>query len=93
MKSRSNIDLQKFRDDCIEFLSEGFLEKVARAKLSLPKLAGYRGDTKPEWDAIFSIWHNKIPNQKYIDEMRSVFFGISKKVIGKLCLSNIIQTN
>ena len=92
LKSRSNIDLQKFRDDCTEFLSEGFLEKVARAKLSLPKLAGYRGDTKPEWDAIFSIWYNKIPNQKYIDEMQSVFFGISKKVIGKLCFSNIIQT-
>ena len=93
LQSRFDIDLQKFRDDCTEFLSEGFLEKVARAKLSLPKLAGYRGETKPEWDAVFSIWHNKIPNQKYIDEMRSVFFGISKKVIGKLCFSNIIQKN
>ncbi len=93
LQSRLNIDLQKFRDDCTEFLSDVFLEKVARAKLSLPKLAGYRGDTKPEWDAIFSIWHNKMPDQKYIDEIQSVFSSGSKKVVAKLCFSNIIKTN
>ena len=60
-------------------------------KVSLPKIAGYKGDKSPAWDAILTFWLDLEIDQQYIDDTVSYFSSVSGKTLGKFCNSIVVQ--
>ena len=60
-------------------------------KVSLPKIAGYKGDKSPAWDAILTFWLDFEVDQQYIDDTVDYFSSVSEKTVEKLCNSVVVQ--
>ena len=61
-------------------------------KVSLPKIAGYKDDKSPAWDAILTFWLDFEVDQQYIDEVVSDFSDpVAANIITKLCKSVVVQ--
>ena len=91
MNKSSNVELIDFRKDLVDMASHFSKKNVNRMKVSLPKIAGYKGDKSPAWDAILTFWLNVEVNQSYIDEIASDFSNYATNIIAKLCKSVVIQ--
>ena len=66
-------------------------KNVNRMKVSLPRIAGYKGDKSPAWDAILTFWLDFEVDQQYIDDTVDYFAPVSEKTVEKLCNSVVIQ--
>ena len=86
-----NIELTDFRKELTEMASCYSNQNITRMKVSLPKLAGYKNDKNPEWDAVLTIWLGTNVGQSYIDKVVSDFSASATNIIAKLCNSVIIQ--
>ena len=91
MNKSSNIELTNFRKELVDMVSQYSKKNVNRMKVSLPKIAGYKGDKKPAWDAILTFWLDVEVNQHYIDEVLISFSALTSKTITKLCNSIVVQ--
>ena len=91
MNKSSNVELADFRQELINMASSYSKQNLNRMKVSLPKLAGYKNDKHPEWDAVLTIWLGVGVNQSYIDEVVSDFSAFSTNIIAKLCNSVVVQ--
>ena len=91
MKKSSNVELTDFRNDLIDKASHYSKKNLNRMKVSLPKIAGYKGDKCPAWDAILTFWLDFEVDQQYVDEVSSDFSSFSKNTIAKLCNSVVVQ--
>jgi hypothetical protein len=60
-------------------------------KVSLPKIAGYKGDKSPAWDAILTFWLDFGVDQQFLNDVVSDFSSFSKSIIAKLCNSVVVQ--
>ena len=86
-----DIELSDFRKELTEMASCYSNQNITRMKVSLPKLAGYKNDKNPEWDAVLTIWLDFKADQQYIDDVVSDFSYLSNNIIAKLCNSVVIQ--
>ena len=91
MNKSSNFELTDFRNELVERASHYSKKNLNRMKVSLPKIAGYKGDKSPAWDAILTFWLNVEVNQSYIDEIASDFSNYATNIIAKLCKSVVVQ--
>ena len=91
MNKSSNFELIDFRTELVERASHYSKKNLNRMKVSLPKIAGYKGDKSPAWDAILTFWLNVEVNQSYIDEIASDFSNPATNIIAKLCKSVVVQ--
>ena len=87
----SNFELTDFRNDLVDKASHYSKKNLNRMKVSLPKIAGYKGDKSPAWDAILTFWLDFEVDQQYVDEVSSDFSSFSKNTIAKLCNSVVVQ--
>ena len=91
MNKSSNFELTDFRNELVERASHYSKKNLNRMKVSLPKIAGYKGNKSPAWDAILTFWLNVEVNQSYIDEIASDFSNSATTIIAKLCKSVVVQ--
>ena len=91
MNKSSNVELTNFRNDLVDKASHYSKKNLNRMKVSLPKIAGYKGDKSPAWDAILTFWLNFQVDQQYIDDVVSDFSSFSNNIIAKLCNSVVVQ--
>ena len=91
MNKSSNVELTDFRNDLVDKASHYSKNNLNRMKVSLPKIAGYKGDKSPAWDAILTFWLSVEVNQSYIDEVVSDFSNLAANIITKLCKSVVVQ--
>ncbi len=91
MNKSSNVELTDFRNDLVDKASHYSKKNLNRMKVSLPKIAGYKGDKSPAWDAILTFWLDLEVDQQYVDEVSSDFSSFSKNTIAKLCNSVVVQ--
>ena len=91
MNKSSSIELTTFRKELVEVASQYSKKNVNRMKVSLPKIAGYKGDKSPAWDAILTFWLDFKVDQQYIDETVYYFSSVSGKTLGKFCNSIVVQ--
>ena len=91
MNKSSNVELADFRNDLVDKASHYSKKNVNRMKVSLPKIAGYKGDKSPAWDAILTFWLDFEVDQQYIDDTVDYFAPVSEKTVEKLCNSVVIQ--
>tara|TARA_B000000532_G_scaffold45753_1_gene34590 strand:- start:874 stop:1302 length:429 start_codon:yes stop_codon:yes gene_type:complete len=91
MNKSSNVELADFRNDLVDKASHYSKKNLNRMKVSLPKLAGYKGDKSPAWDAILTFWLDFKVDQHYIDDVASDFSSFSNNIIAKLCNSVVVQ--
>ena len=91
MNKSSNVELADFRNDLVDKASHYSKKNLNRMKVSLPKIAGYKGDKSPAWDAILTFWLSVEVNQSYIDEVVSDFSNLAANIITKLCKSVVVQ--
>ena len=91
MNKSSNVELTDFRNDLVDKASHYSKKNLNRMKVSLPKIAGYKGDKSPAWDAILTFWLDFEVDQQYVDEVSSDFSSFSKNTIAKLCNSVVVQ--
>ena len=91
MKKSSNVELTDFRKELVGMASHYSKNNLNRMKVSLPKIAGYKGDKSPAWDAILTFWLNVEVNQSYIDEVVVDFSNPAANIIAKLCKSIVVQ--
>ena len=87
----SNVELTDFRKELVDIASQYPKRNVNRMKVSLPKIAGYKGDKGPAWDAILTFWLDLEIDQQYIDDTVSYFSSVSGKTLGKFCNSIVVQ--
>ena len=91
MHKSSNVELTDFRNDLVDMASQYSKKHVNRMKVSLPKIAGYKGDKSPAWDAILTFWLDFEVDQQYVNDVVSDFSSFSNKIIAKLCNSVVVQ--
>ena len=91
MNKSSNVELIDFRKDLVDMASQFSKKNVNRMKVSLPKIAGYKGDKSPAWDAILTFWLNLEVDQQYIDDTVNYFSNSASNIIAKLCNSVVVQ--
>ena len=91
MNKSSNVELTDFRNDLVNKASHYSKKNLNRMKVSLPKLAGYKDDKNPSWDAILTFWLDFKVDQQYIDDLVSDFSSFSNNIIAKLCNSVVVQ--
>ena len=91
MNKSSNFELTDFRNELVERASHYSKKNLNRMKVSLPKIAGYKGNKSPAWDAILTFWLNVEVNQSYVDEIASDFSNAATNIIPKLCKSVVVQ--
>ena len=91
MNKSSNVELTDFRKELVDMASQYSKKNINRMKVSLPKIAGYKGDKSPAWDAILTFWLSVEVNQSYIDEVVSDFSNLAANIITKLCKSVVVQ--
>ena len=91
MNKSSNVELTDFRRDLVETASHYSKKNLNRMKVSLPKIAGYKGNKSPAWDAILTFWLGFEVDQQYIDDIVSDFSSFSYNTIAKLCNSVVVQ--
>ncbi len=91
MHKSSNVELTDFRNDLVDMASQYSKKHVNRMKVSLPKIAGYKGDKSPAWDAILTFWLDFEVDQQYVNDVVSDFSSFSNKHIAKLCNSVVVQ--
>ena len=91
MNKSSNFELTDFRKELVERAYHYSKKNLNRMKVSLPKIAGYKGDKSPAWDAILTFWLNVEVNQSYIDDVVSDFSNPATNIIAKLCKSVVVQ--
>ena len=91
MNKSSNVELTDFRNDLVDMASQYSKKHVNRMKVSLPKIAGYKGDKSPAWDAILTFWLDFEVDQQYVNDVVSDFSSFSNKLIAKLCNSVVVQ--
>ena len=91
MNKSSNVELTDFRNDLVDTASQYSKKHVNRMKVSLPKIAGYKGDKSPAWDAILTFWLDFEVDQQYIEDTADYFAPVSEKTVEKLCNSVVIQ--
>ena len=91
MNKISNFELTDFRKELVERASHYSKKNLNRMKVSLPKIAGYKGDKSPAWDAILTFWLDFKVDQQYIDETVYYFSSVSGKTLGKFCNSIVVQ--
>ena len=91
MNKSSNVELAEFRNNLVDKASHYSKKNLNRMKVSLPKIAGYKGDKSPAWDAILTFWLSVEVNQNYIDEVSSDFSNSATNIIAKLCNSVVVQ--
>ena len=91
MHKSSNVELTDFRNDLVDMASQYSKKHVNRMKVSLPKIAGYKGDKSPAWDAILTFWLDFEVDQQFVNDVVSDFSSFSNKLIAKLCNSVVVQ--
>ena len=91
MNKSSNVELTDFRKELVDMASQYSKKNVNRMKVSLPKIAGYKGDKSPAWDAILTFWLDFEVDQQHIDDTVDYFAPVSEKTVEKLCNSVVIQ--
>ena len=91
MNKSSNVELTEFRNDLVDKASHYSKKNLNRVKVSLPKIAGYKGDKSPAWDAILTFWLDFKVDQQYIGDVVSDFSSFSNNIIAKLCNSVVVQ--
>ena len=91
MNKSSNVELTDFRNDLVDTASQYSKKHVNRMKVSLPKIAGYKGDKSPAWDAILTVWLDFKVDQQYIDDTVNYFSNSAPNIIAKLCNSVLVQ--
>ena len=91
MNKSGNFELTDFRKDLVDTASHYSKKNLNRMKVSLPKIAGYKGDKSPAWDAILTFWLDFKIDQQYIDDAVSDFSYFSNNSIAKLCNSVVVQ--
>ena len=91
MNKSSNVELTDFRNDLVDKASHYSKKNLNRVKVSLPKIAGYKGDKSPAWDAILTCWLDFEVDQQYVHEVLREFSSFSKNIIAKLCNSVVVQ--
>ena len=91
MNKSSNVELTDFRKELVDMASQYSKKNVNRMKVSLPKIAGYKGDKSPAWDAILTFWLDFKVDQQYIDDTVNYFSPVSEKTVEKLCNSVVVQ--
>ena len=91
MNKSSNVELTDFRKELVDTASQYSKENVNRMKVSLPKIAGYKGDKSPAWDAILTFWLDFKVDQQYIDDIVKYFSSVSGKTVEKFCNSVVVQ--
>ena len=91
MNKSSNVELKDFRKELVDMASQYSKKNVNRMKVSLPKIAGYKGDKSPAWDAILNFWLDFKVDQQYIGDVVSDFSSFSNNIIAKLCNSVVVQ--
>ena len=91
MNKSSNVELTDFRKELVGMASHYSKKNLTKMKVSLPKIAGYKGDKIPAWDAILTFWLDFKVDQQYIDDTVDYFSPVSEKTVEKLCSSVVIQ--
>ena len=91
MNKSINVELTDFRNDLVDKASHYSKKNLNRMKVSLPKIAGYKGDKSPAWDAILTFWLDFEVDQQYVHEVLRDFSSFSKNIIAKLCNSVVVQ--
>ena len=91
MNKSSNVELTDFRNDLVDKASHYSKKNLNRVKVSLPKIAGYKGDKSPAWDAILTFWLDFEVDQQYVNDVVSDFSSFSNKLVAKLCNSVVVQ--
>ena len=91
MNKSSNVELTDFRKELVDMASQYSKKNVNRMKVSLPKIAGYKGDKSPAWDAILTFWLDFKVDQQYIDDTVNYFSYVSGKTVEKFCNSVVVQ--
>ena len=91
MNKSSNVELTDFRKELVDMASQYSKKNVNRMKVSLPKIAGYKGDKSPAWDAILTFWLDFKVDQQYIDDTVNYFSNSAPNTIAKLCSSVVVQ--
>ena len=91
MNKSSNGELTDFRKELVDMASQYSKKHVNRMKVSLPKIAGYKGDKSPAWDAILTVWLDLKVDQQYIDDTVNYFSNSAPNIIAKLCSSVVVQ--
>ena len=91
MNKSSNVELTDFRKELVDMASQYSKKNVNRMKVSLPKIAGYKGDKSPAWDAILTVWLDLKVDQQYIDDTVNYFSNSAPNIIAKLCSSVVVQ--
>ena len=91
MNKSSNVELMDFRKELVDMASQYSKKNVNRMKVSLPKIAGYKGDKSPAWDAILTFWLDFKVDQQYIDDTVNYFSSLSGKTVEKFCNSVVVQ--
>ena len=91
MNKSSDVELTDFRNDLVDKASHYSKKNLNRVKVSLPKIAGYKGDKSPAWDAILTFWLDFEVDQQYVHEVLRDFSSFSKNIIAKLCNSVVVQ--
>ena len=91
MNKSSNVELTDFRKELVDMASQYSKKNVNRMKVSLPKIAGYKGDKSPAWDAILTVWLDLKVDQQSIDDTVNYFSSISGKTVEKFCNSIVVQ--
>ena len=91
MNKSSNVELTIFRKELVDMASHYSKKNLTRMKVSLPKIAGYKGDKIPAWDAILTFWLDFKVDQQYIDGTVNYFSSVSGKTVEKFCNSVVVQ--
>jgi uncharacterized protein (TIGR02118 family) len=91
MNKSSNVELTDFRKELVDMAYQYPKTNVNRMKVSLPKIAGYKGDKSPAWDAILTFWLDFKIDQQYIDDTVNYFSSVSGKTVEKFCNSVVVQ--
>jgi len=91
MNKSSNVELTDFRKELVDMAYQYPKKNVNRMKVSLPKIAGYKGDKSPAWDAILTFWLDFKIDQEYIDDTVNYFSSVSGKTVEKFCNSVVVQ--
>ena len=91
MSKPSTDELTDFRKELVERAYHYSKKNLNRMKVSLPKIAGYKGDKSPAWDAILTFWLDFEVDQQYVDGIVSDFSSFSNNIIAKLCKSVVVQ--
>ena len=91
MNKSSNVELTDFRKELVDMASKYSKKNLTRMKVSLPKIAGYKGDKIPAWDGILTFWLDFEVDQQYIDDTVNYFSSVSGKTVEKFCNSVVVQ--